>query len=133
MYEMEKPHLQLLLPRYDFLGRKSEIRSGCIRWKSLTCSYYSHNTMFPRKSPTCSDCSHDTILLSKKTKSGQDVQDEKAPPAAASSTLQFLQVKKRNQVKMWVGKEIPTATSPTIWKSQIRWRYMTYPMVHEIC
>lgn len=53
LYEIRKPQLQLLLPRYDFYERESEIRSR-----------------YELKKPTCSCFSHVTIFTSGKAKSG---------------------------------------------------------------
>lgn len=113
--EMEKPHLQLLLQQLDFLKQKTETRSGGIRWKSLTCSYCSHDKILlsekakscqdmRRKIYTCSCSSYDTVFVSKKGKSSQEVWDRKAPPAATAPTIQFSQEKKQNQVRMYVMK-----------------------------
>lgn len=44
-YEIRKPHLQLLLPRYDFMSGKA--KSGLdMSWKKPTCNCFSHVTIF---------------------------------------------------------------------------------------
>lgn len=84
IYEIEKLFLQLLLPQYDFLKRINKIRSWCMRWKSLTWSCYSHVAIF----------------AGKKVKLDHEVR-QKRYTCSCAPTMRFLQVKKRNQVRMY--------------------------------
>ncbi len=102
LYEIRKPQLQLLLPRYDFYERESEIRSR-YELKKPTCSCFSHVTIFTSgkaksglnmiwKRPNCwhshDFCERKSEIRSKyELKKAAHVTIFETPPAAVTPTI----------------------------------------------
>ncbi len=99
---MEKPHQQLLLSRYNSCERKSEIRSGCMRWKSPICSCCSHDLLSDLYTRSVKVREADLhLLLPRYSFFKQKSENRSSHDTSAAPTLRFSGEKKPKQVMIY--------------------------------